>query len=422
MSQKEINSVQSVEQVIEGVKGNYKPAIDYYNRLKELIMNSIFSQSRENILEAVQEDIINVITEELSTSTIGDVIFKDFPEKAVNIIVKALNQEDVSSLVKDYVQEYNSISNKDSKEGKEQITKIVNELANEVNKVDRLFSAFKTLAKRTVGQEGVGAIDLSDIRSQMPSIQRQIIKQYLKQGGGKGIKKSAASSVIVGGYFRESIVASALAKYFSSKNLNNISAKQVGSIKISGKDTPVDVLFGEIIGKDLEKILSQMNGELDLTTPLEAVGIQVKSASLPNRITYSENYKGKKDDSNLLKKYRDKQSTALKIGQRTSILQSFVDSGSSDAYWWRKGLIHNSLSGNVIEALGPGNAIWVTGNQAAWTSDFINNFLNARLRLNFEYALNEEGDAYKATSQIILAYHNANLRYANISKSLNKKS
>jgi len=413
---KQIDFNLSPEQVVNAVEGNYSAAIRYYNNLKNNIIQLFSLNSNEYISKEVQEEIIKVITDELGNSTIvQDVIFKDFPDEAVDIIIAALEGKSIEPFINERMKKYNSIANRDTKEGKEQVKILVNEIAQEINKTEALFNSFETIARKKIG-EGFEAVDLTDIKSQMPSIQRQIIRQFLKHGGSKGFKNStAAGSVIIGGYFREAIVASALARYFASKNFVDITAKQVGSVKINSKDTPVDVLFGKILGEDLEKILSKMNDQLDLSNSLNAVGIQVKSASLPERVTYKDTYRGKRDESGLLKKFRD-QSTVLKIGERASILQSFGGEDSSDTYWWRKGLIHNSQSENVIESLGAGNVMWVTGKQAMWTDDFIKNFLKNRFRLNFEYVLNKDGDAYKATSQIILAYHNSNLRSANLSR------
>ena len=402
-----------VDVVVDNVGQNYGPAIEYYKRLRENILQQFFGTSDEIILNQASEQIVNSIIESLSDDQLDlyrDLVFKNFPDKAVNIIVAALEQKPVQPFIDQAKKEYESIADKESEEGKKQVTKLLNQVVNELNKTKNLMDAFSRLAKKHLGNDNFNAVDFTDIKSQLPALQRSIIKQYFE---GKTLKGSS-NAILIGAYYREAIVAKALADYFASRKLSNVTAKQVGSIKVDGKDTATDVLFGEIIGKNLSGLLEQMSGQLDLSTPLEAIGIQVKSSSLPERIGYSDKYHGKRDSSGLLKKYRNS-STAFKIGQREGLYQGFNERDST--YWWRKGLIYNSKYENILASLGPGNVMWVTGSEAMWTDQFIQNFLKARFRLNFDYTLNKNNDAYKASSQIILAYHNSNLKSANIPKS-----
>lgn len=414
-------SYSEVESVISNI--NYSGAIEYYKALRNQLFNYLEQIAGKETATLFMDTLSEILAETLDQRINGknfanDIIFKRLPEYLEQIIYKSLENSSNNEVIQQAKTDYLAIKNSNDNKGKAEANKILQSVVNELGQTNKLITFIKrqnTLAKN--------AVDFGDIRNQLPAFQRSVIKEFfetgMKGGGGKG-----GNLATVVGYYQESLIADAIYKYLIQLGVTSkdFTAKQVGAVKLDGKDTSYDVLFGAIFGKkasQLQADLQKMNGIIDINQSLNTFGIQSKRAKLPTRFVYKKDV-GKQTNARFLKKFSGT-STAFKIGNRANLHDAYISSyGETKNYQWTTALEFLSRTENVKESLGPGNVMWVAGNEAMWTDTFISTFVNNRMRLNFEFLMKDNQrenhktsyKAYRGTNLIVLAYHNANLRYA----------
>lgn len=404
---------------------SYEGAIAYYKGLANQVYSYIEKISNSQTASIFMETLSEVIENELSKGTnkgkilLNDIIYKKLPEKMADVVYKNLLEEDTNGVIEELKQEYLNIKDKDSEEGKKEARKILDAVVKELNITDNLITFLKRQNKLTRN-----VINFNDIKSQLPAFQRSMIKEFFETGQ-KGSGRKGGNLATIAGYYAESIIADAIYNYLASLKIkpSEASVKQVGNIKINGKDTPVDILFGQIFGcteKQLQNKIKEFNGVIDIDNSLTSFGIQAKRTALHSDFFYKKDIKKGMNENARIKSIYSTSSTVFKIGERGGLYEAYRSQlGKEKSYYWIEAAQWMSKTENVKEALGAGNVMWVTHDQAMWTYDFINAFVRNRTRLNFDFKLETRGNkapAYKATSLIVLAFHNNNLRSSLINK------
>ena len=418
---------EEVENIIQSVQ--YKEAKEYYRKLREQLYNFLSKISNENTASLFIDSLIGSIQERLLEKTptghlaSNDLIFKRLPDQLVETVTKAIVDGD-TNVINNYKEQYLNIKTEDYKQAEKEINKILQDVVETLNLSDNLLNFI-----RVQGKLNKNAIDLSDIKAQLPAFQKSIIKQYFEQGEIKsGDGKRGGNLATVSGYYQEAIIADAIYNLLTKLDLNikkGIGVKQIGAIKLKGKDTPYDIAIFNSLTNDLEEIpknLQQLNSSIEISKSLDAFGIQSKRSSLPTRFTYKRDEEKKAlAERRLLKKYQGT-STAFTIGERAQLKEKYRNRYRFGDYHWTSALEFLGSAENAKEALGPGNVMWVVGNTPYWTDSFIETFTNNRMRLNFEFLLDSNrnesirGKAMKAQNKVVLAYHNHNLRSAMINR------
>lgn len=350
-------------------KITYASAIKHYRDLRKRFMidYNLGSQKGNKI---VANELMTAIIQDIERQPISEQRSKIFGtvttelEKSVRTFFDGLDSNTQAKITNNILS-LEKMTKKEKSKAKQNFMVEIDKINNQLFNNDIIEAELQEVLKDTLIED---SYDLQDLSSRAITLKREMLINIVQ--GKKANNDLYFQQTIAAGYLRESVVAGSFAKKFAEVG-KSIQAQQTGSTPIKkivkGKaytvDSSVDVLIGNV--ENIKNTLQSFEKSTFYTDTIDnkiAVGIQTKSWTSDNGKSYN-----------------------LSIGSRQNLLDK-LDKHAD----WMKGVQLLAKKQNTLEALGPNNVAWVTGDKFYFTDDFIKFYREKNYFLNFIF--NKKGE------------------------------
>ena len=349
----------------------YASAIANYSAQKESFLQRLQTEENVNVnnfMERLNNEI--AIEAESEMDTTFDAAFEAVKTYIEEYIVQAMESGNTNyqTLINRFQKVIDRQSQRNGQDPKTLYTSLKKDI--EAFLLNTNNTTRKSLASYVAQQSGLGGTQNTDIQNNLFGYARKLIMKKLM-----GLEMNHSTQhykISLKGYYKEQVLVPALNKVLQEYG---IIAKQAGSMyNTQGQQIKYDILLGtsnlgSMADEAITPLISQMEqlsttvqgtGQVDTSLPLIG-GIQSKSWVAPwslNSVGGNRNF--------------------LSFGHNTNLMPI-----GEDAHYWHAG-VYNVMS-NLLEAIGPSNFIYATGDTVYWTADLLAEFRERQYVLAFYY-------------------------------------
>ena len=313
-------------------------------------------------------------------------MYEDVEKKTQELIINYLNETNSLDSFIQLVEQYD----KRAKTKKGETAALARKMKSEINNaLDE--ACVSGLIMKKLGQIGLSK-DQASIDSLMGYTRRVFIEVLNGLGKSQQILSVDSGDYIKSfkGYHQEKLAVDVIKKYAKEMG-HNLGVKQMGSSKQNNIQVEFDIILGsKKVNRLGEKTL--LNKYIDMLDQITSFSVMGETP-IEDVLLTAQSKSWIMPDTERIKP--SMQSSRLYFGGNAGIRPT-----GTDAYYWHAGLYNAMI--NLTDVLGPTNALYVTGNEIAFTVDILQRFKD----MNYVFAFNLNKDHKISSNTVYAMSHN----------------